>query len=82
MKVAVSGLGNLGVPIAERRISGLVLGFAGELGTRLPMTTEPEGLLADAVEAGYAVLDFTTLFLRLRAHANAQASSQPTRPKA
>ena len=59
MSVAVAGLGNMGVPIAERVLA------AGH-----------------SLEAGYADLDFMALFLRLQAHANARASSLPTRRKA
>ena len=58
----------------------LVLGFARETEVRLPMTSELEDLLDDAIEAGYADLDFMALFLRLREHA-AGGASRPTASK-
>ena len=58
---------------------GLVLSFAREMRVRLPMTSELEGLLDDAIEAGYADLDFMALFLQLQAHADQRTSSPPTR---
>ncbi len=56
---------------------GLVLGFADETGVRLPMTSELEGLLDEAIEAGYADLDFMALFLALRERAGASPSREP-----
>ena len=51
---------------------GLVLAFADSTGASLPLTSELESLLDDAIEAGYADLDFMALFLRLR-HRTGQA---------
>jgi len=56
---------------------GLVLSFAGQLGVPLPITAVLEGLLDDAIEAGYAGLDFMALFLRLQGHAERRTSSRP-----
>jgi len=56
---------------------GLLLGFADERGVPLPMTSELEGLLDDAIEAGYADLDFMALFLSLRERAGGSWSREP-----
>lgn len=53
---------------------GLVLSFAREARVSLPMTSELEDLLDDAIGAGYADLDFMALFLRLRGLAGGPAT--------